>query len=156
MNKLTDDFFDMLEYFEGLMLYPYLCSSGVPTIGYGSTFYEDGTKVTLQDKPITIERAKKIKEHALEKFMNEMEIFLDREATDYEYCAMLSLLYNIGGYQFATSSVLKYFNKRDKQKAADSFKMWRLSRGKVMIGLVRRRSAECLMFKGLSWTNFKR
>lgn len=37
---------------------PYIPTKGdVPTIGHGSTRYEDGTPVTLADKPITRERA---------------------------------------------------------------------------------------------------
>ena len=43
--------------FEGCYLRPYLCPAGVPTIGYGATYYEDGTAVTLTDPPITRERA---------------------------------------------------------------------------------------------------
>ena len=43
--------------FEGLYLTPYLCPAGVPTIGYGATYYEDGTPVTLRDAPITRQRA---------------------------------------------------------------------------------------------------
>ena len=35
--------------FEGLYLTPYLCPAGVATIGYGSIFYEDGTRVQLTD-----------------------------------------------------------------------------------------------------------
>ena len=36
---------------------PYLCPASVPTLGWGSTFYEDGAKVSLIDAPITRERA---------------------------------------------------------------------------------------------------
>jgi GH24 family phage-related lysozyme (muramidase) len=39
--------------FEGFFSHPYLCPAGVPTIGYGATYYEDGRKVTLRDPPIT-------------------------------------------------------------------------------------------------------
>ena len=42
--------------FEGLKLQAYLCPANVWTIGYGSTFYENGSKVQPGDK-ITIERA---------------------------------------------------------------------------------------------------
>ena len=34
----------LIKKFEGLKLNPYLCSAGVPTIGYGNTFYENGKK----------------------------------------------------------------------------------------------------------------
>ena len=42
---------------EGLELKPYLCPAGVPTIGYGSTRYENGERIKLTDAPITEERA---------------------------------------------------------------------------------------------------
>ena len=41
--------------FEGCYLSPYLCPAGVPTIGYGATYYEDGAAVMLRDAPITRE-----------------------------------------------------------------------------------------------------
>lgn len=43
---------------EGLSLTPIIPVQGdVPTIGHGATFYEDGTRVTMADPPITRERA---------------------------------------------------------------------------------------------------
>ena len=39
--------------FEGLFLRPYLCPAGVPTIGYGATYYRDGRRVKLSDPAIT-------------------------------------------------------------------------------------------------------
>ena len=38
--------------FEGFRSKPYLCPAGVPTIGYGSTLYSDGRRVTLDDPPM--------------------------------------------------------------------------------------------------------
>lgn len=41
-----------------LLLHPYVPTQGdVPTIGHGSTRYEDGRRVTLADPPITRQRA---------------------------------------------------------------------------------------------------
>ena len=51
--KLNEEGYQMIMNFEGLSLKPYLCSAGVPTIGYGNTYYPNGKKVTLKDKPIT-------------------------------------------------------------------------------------------------------
>lgn len=43
---------------EGFRASPYVPTKGdVPTIGYGSTVYEDGTRVTLADLPVTKDRA---------------------------------------------------------------------------------------------------
>ena len=43
----------LIEKFEGFSSIPYICPAGKPTIGFGSTFYEDGTPVKMTDKPIT-------------------------------------------------------------------------------------------------------
>lgn len=46
---------------EGFRSAPCISTQGdVPTIGYGSTVYEDGTRVTLVDPPITKERVLQI------------------------------------------------------------------------------------------------
>ena len=45
-----------MHHYEGLKLTAYLCPAKVWTIGYGNTFYENGTKVKQGDK-ITKERA---------------------------------------------------------------------------------------------------
>ena len=38
--------------FEGYRAKPYLCPANVATIGYGSTYYADKRKVTLEDPPM--------------------------------------------------------------------------------------------------------
>lgn len=53
---------------EGFSARPYIPTQGdVPTIGHGSTEYEDGRRVTLADPPITRVRAAQLAEHLLEK-----------------------------------------------------------------------------------------
>lgn len=47
----------IIKRWEGFRAKPYLDIVGVPTIGYGSTFYLDGTKVTMKDAPISEETA---------------------------------------------------------------------------------------------------
>ena len=43
----------IIKKFEGFRSKPYFCPAGVPTIGYGSTYYADGKPVKLTDAPIT-------------------------------------------------------------------------------------------------------
>ena len=40
--KLNKAGADLIKSFEGLRLDAYLCSAGKPTVGFGSTFFEDG------------------------------------------------------------------------------------------------------------------
>ena len=43
--------------FEGFSSTPYICPAGYPTIGYGTVYKPDGTKVTMNDAPISKELA---------------------------------------------------------------------------------------------------
>ena len=51
---------DIIASFEGFSPTPYLCPAGIPTIGYGSTFYEDGRKVSMSDSAITEPQGKEM------------------------------------------------------------------------------------------------
>jgi len=51
--RLNQTGYDLIKTFEGLSLKPYLCPANIATIGYGNTFYSDGSKVTMNDKPIS-------------------------------------------------------------------------------------------------------
>ena len=46
--KFTDPMI-LIRFFEGCKLKAYLCSAGVPTIGWGNTTYPNGSKVKLGD-----------------------------------------------------------------------------------------------------------
>lgn len=53
--------------FEGFTPGPVIPTKGdVPTIGHGSTQYEDGTRVTMQDEPISRKRAAELATNLLE------------------------------------------------------------------------------------------
>lgn len=53
---------------EGFTDKPMIPTQGdVPTIGHGSTRYEDGRRVTLNDKPITRERAAELARNLIDK-----------------------------------------------------------------------------------------
>ena len=50
---------ELIKHFEGLRLTAYVCIGGKPTIGYGSTYYEDGSRVNLGDV-ITLQQANEL------------------------------------------------------------------------------------------------
>ena len=51
--NIGDRGLDLIRAFEGFRAEPYLDAVGVPTIGYGSTYYPDGQRVRLTDPPIS-------------------------------------------------------------------------------------------------------
>lgn len=64
------------------------------------------------------------------------------EKSDEMTAAFGSLAFNIGESRFCSSTVAKRFRAGDYRGACGAIPMWRLAGGKVVKGLVRRRTAE--------------
>ena len=144
--KLSDNGFRLLGELEGIVLRPYKDSVGIPTIGIGSTYYEDGTKVKMTDKAITKERAIQLAKNVVKSFEEQVNKSILLPMTQNQFDAMVLLCYNIGKSGFARSSVVKNFNAGNLQKAADSFLLWNKAGGRVVQGLVNRRNKERSLF----------
>ena len=144
--KLSDNGFNLLAELEGVVLHPYKDSVGIPTIGIGSTYYEDGTKVTMKDKAITKERAIQLAKNVVKSFEEQVNKSILLPMTQNQFDAMVLLCYNIGESGFAKSSVVKNFNAGNLQKAADSFLLWNKAGGVVSKGLTNRREKERELF----------
>ena len=144
--KLSDNGFRLLGELEGIVLRPYKDSVGIPTIGIGSTYYEDGTKVKMTDKAITKERAIQLAKNVVKSFEEQVNKSILLPMTQNQFDAMVLLCYNIGKSGFARSSVVRYFNLGNIQKAADSFLLWNKAGGKVSKGLTNRRIKERALF----------
>ena len=149
---MTENGKALIRKFEGCSLVAYLCPSKVWTIGYGNTFYADGTPVKEGDK-IDQATANQLFDITLNKFEKQVKMLLGdtllvtlpKEAID----ALVSLAYNIGTGAFAKSTLLKRIklNKLDFDGIEAAFMMWVKSNGKVLNGLVRRRAAEFDMYR---------
>jgi GH24 family phage-related lysozyme (muramidase) len=63
-----------------------------------------------------------------------------------QFGAMCSLAYNIGFGNFMGSSVLRYHHAGEHHEAAAAFAAWDKGGGRVLPGLVRRRSAEAALY----------
>ena len=144
--QLSTNGFNLLAELEGVVLNPYKDSVGIPTIGIGSTYYEDGTKVTMKDKAITKERAIQLAKNVVKSFEAKVNKAILLPMTQNQFDAMVLLCYNIGESGFARSSVVRNFNTGNLQKAADSFLLWNKAGGKVSKGLTNRRQKERNLF----------
>jgi len=145
--NLGEKGFELIKEFEGCKLESYKCSAGVWTIGYGSTFYEDGTPVKEGEK-ITQERADELFQRTLVSYVNCVLKGLGKtKVNQNQFDAMVSLTYNIGCGNFKKSSVLSKTNINPKDASiANSFLLWNKAGGKVIKGLTRRREAEAELF----------
>lgn len=143
MNKAG---IDLVKSFEGLRLTAYKCSAGKDTIGYGNTFYEDGTKVKPGDK-ITVDRAVKLLEFILDKFEDSVQKLVTPELNENQMAALVSFAYNCGVGNLKSSTLLKKVNADPNDPTiADEFKKWTKAGGKVLMGLVKRRNAESILY----------
>jgi lysozyme len=131
--------------FEGLYLKPYLCPAAVPTIGYGTTRYENGVRVTLADEPITKERAEELLMHELrtECMPRVMRLCSNLGAWGPSaVAAIVDFVYNLGSGNLASSTLRKKILADDREGAKEQIVRWVYGGGKVLPGLVKRRDAE--------------
>lgn len=134
---------DFIKGFEKLELkaYPDPGTGGKPwTIGWGHT---KGVKPGDQ---ITQAQAEAFLREDLAVFEAAVNSAIKRPMTQSQFDAMVSLAFNIGGANFASSTLVKKFNAGDVQGAAAQFPRWKNANGKEMKGLVRRRAAERELF----------
>lgn len=147
ITKISKKGLDLIKKFEGLKLKPYLCSAGVPTIGYGNTLYENGKKVSLKDSVITESRATELLSYSLRNLEQQVDSFCRDDINQNQFDALVSFAFNLGPYNLKSSTLLKKVNKNPKDPTIrDEFMRWTKAGGKVLKGLVERRKAEADLY----------
>lgn len=140
---MTTKGMDLLISFEGLRLEAYLDSSGTPTIGVGSTFYENGQPVKMGDTISTEEAIRLCKSLVDSVFEKGVRDNLRVELEPHKIDALTSLCYNIGVEALKNSTVLRLINSNaPREDIEKAWRMWRMCKGVILQGLVARREAE--------------
>jgi len=128
---------DLIKRFEGCKLKAYKCPSLLWTIGYGNTFYEDGTKVKEGDV-ITQERAEQLFDLIVEDFAKKVKQLVKQDLTDNNFSAIVSFTFNVGIGNLQKSTLLKKVNANPKDKTIPAeFRKWVRANGEVLKGLVK-------------------
>ena len=147
VTRIDQKGIDLITHFEGFRASPYKGSVGVTTIGFGTTRYYNGIKVSMSDLPIT-------KEKAVEYLMNDVHTFelaVDAMAVDTitqnQFNALVSFAYNLGQNALKNSTLLKKVNANPNDPAIrNEFNKWVNAGGKKLAGLVARRKAEADLY----------
>jgi len=136
-NKMYMDF---LKDKEGFRNEAYLDSAGVPTIGYGFT---EGVKMgdTISEKEAN---KRLLKEMA--RTDQDYNRLVTADLNPNQQAAVKSLLYNIGGPQFANSKARAALNAGDFESFKKEAAEFRMANGKVIPGLENRRRDELELF----------
>ncbi|WP_421088252.1 lysozyme [Ralstonia mannitolilytica] len=120
--------------------YPYICPAGYWTIGYGHL-------CNAQHPPITETEAEAYLTHDLQMALTATLRYCPVLATEPEgrLAAIVDFTFNLGGGRLQTSTVRRRVNQRDWPAAATELRRWVYGGGRVLPGLVARRSLEAAL-----------
>ena len=137
--KISEEGKDLIKLFEGVRLKAYKCSAGVPTIGFGNTYYPNGDKVKMGDT-ITLEEARDLFDDLIVRYERIVNSKLKVDVKQNQFDALVSHTYNTGG----SATLFKLVNtKADKEKIKNWFTTrYITANGKRLKGLVIRRQKE--------------
>jgi lysozyme len=133
----------LIKKWESCRLTAYQCSAGKWTIGFGNTFYEDGSKVKQGDK-ITQARAEELFKNLLPKFENIVNKKIKLSLNQNQFDALVSHTWNTGG----SDTLFDLVNRKAKDSyIRDWFETkYITANGKVLKGLVSRRKEEANLY----------
>lgn len=145
--RLNNSGYLLITEFEGFSAKPYLCPAKIPTIGYGNTYYSDGKRVTMLDKEITKVQAFEMFKTIADRFADKVNKLVTSPLNQNQFNALVSLAYNIGTGNFASSTILKKVNKNHNDFSIElEFKKWNKVNKKEVAGLTRRRLYESKVY----------
>lgn len=139
---VSDDGINLIKRFEGCKLTAYKCPAGVWTIGYGHT----GPDV-IPGLVWTPEQAENALRDDVTRFAAGVRRIVYSHTTGPQFNALVSLAYNIGINALHKSTLLRMHNRANYQQAAQEFARWNKSNGRILGGLVARRSAEAELYQ---------
>jgi lysozyme len=138
---------DLIKSFEGFYSKPYICPASVPTIGYGTTRYANGNKVTLKDVSITEQKGVEYLMDDLKTFEKYVDAYCRDDVNQNQFDALVSFCYNLGPNNLKSSTLLKKVNLNPSDPTIlNEFLKWNKGGGKVLKGLTKRRQAESNLY----------
>jgi lysozyme len=138
---------ELIKTFEGFKSAPYKGPAGIPTIGYGATFYPNGKKVTMTDKALTETESVELLKHMLVSFEKYVDSYCRDDINQNQFDALVSFAYNLGPANLKSSTLLKKVNANPADESIKlEFMKWVKAGGKTLKGLVARREAESKLY----------
>ena len=136
----------LIKEYEGFRKAPYKDPAGVMTIGYGTTSYTDNKPITINHPDITRKQAEKFLKRDVTNAERAVREHVSVPLCPFQFDALVSFVYNLGEGNFQKSSLLRILNSGDLETASEEFHKWVYAKGKIMPGLILRRSAEADLF----------
>jgi lysozyme len=159
LRDIAPDALRLIVHFEGChkkvgpdQFAPYLCPAGVATIGIGSIYRRDGSRVQMTDAPISETEAFELLAIELaQKCLPAVAKLITVPLHPLSHGALVSFVYNAGAGALKASGLRRMINAKRWDDVSAEFAKWRIGGGRVLPGLVRRRSAESALFMRGVW-----
>jgi lysozyme len=157
---------DLMHKYEGYRNKPYLCPAHIWTIGYGHVLYQEQIKLPVVRKegytgllrkeyPLKAEDNRVWSKEEINKLFSEDVNLFERgvlrlvpssAGSQGRFDALVSFAFNAGLGNLQRSSIRMKASRGDHEGAAESFMVWVKGGGKVLPGLVKRRTDEKLLY----------
>lgn len=145
--RISPNGLEFIKHWEQFRSKPYKDSSGVPTIGFGTTYYPNGERVRLTDPEITLEQALEIYYDNLLIYQIAVDSFTRDDINQNQFDALVSFAYNAGIQALKTSKLLRLINENPNDpEIAKQFLRWVYDEGRKVRGLINRRNAEINLY----------
>jgi len=143
---LSERGLNLIKEFEEFRGMPYRDAAGIPTIGYGATYYPDGQVVRMTDPAITEPEGSRMLVLMVARYADGISRYVQVPLMQEQFDALVSWAYNVGLEAARTSTLMRVLNAGDYAAAAAQFERWNRSGGQVLGGLTRRRRRERDLF----------
>lgn len=139
--RITERGLAIVKRAEGLKFNAYRDTGGIWTIGWGHT------KGVKEGDTCTLEQAQAWIEDDVRDAEMVVNAVVSVPLTQNQFDALVSFVFNEGGRQFGSSTMLRLLNAGDYAGVAPQFDRWIYDDGQVEPGLVTRRAAERALFE---------
>ena len=141
--EFSNEYYARLIVMEGFRAKAYRCPSGVWTIGYGTTTGVKEGMVVNQNQAFKLLQDDSSK---LERLINKVGV----DFTQNQFDAIGLFCYNCGFPAFKSSTLFRVIkNNRYDKRIKELWMQWKYSKGKVLLGLERRREVEVNLYLGV-------
>ena len=156
--KVSQKCIEQIKKDEGVRSRPYQCPALLWTIGVGHVIDPNHAKVPLADRKqlpipagwdrvLSSEEIDDILRKDLARFEAGVSRLIKVELTQGQFDALVSFSFNVGLGNLQNSTLRMKVNRGEYEAAAEQFLVWTKAGGKVLPGLVKRRTHEKEMFE---------
>ena len=139
--QLIEEGLELIKKFEGFSSKPYKCCAGFLTIGYGHKIRSNEKYERISEMEAN-QMLQKDLQSSMYSVMNNIDFMLN----NYQFSALVSFTYNVGGAALQRSTLRQKINSGELEGIQHELLRWVYVKGYKIKGLVKRRLKEVELF----------